>query len=254
MLQVIPIVKLTIKEIIQGRVFFLSILLGLFFSFLSLIASEISYGDKLKVYFDIGLGFLFFSSMMLSVFLGSTSFSKSNDTASLYIILPKLKYRSSFLIGKIVGYLFIIFLEYVFLSSIVLIVYSSAGGNIDLNLFICLFFILLSCFLIFLISLSFSQMTSHFLAFFLSIVVYLIGYGLPNTLQIAKVNNMGLLADFFYFFTFIFPNFFILDIKETYLYNSDFDPKFILQTIFNTFIYFIILIFLNLKIFKRRNF
>lgn len=254
MIQLISIFKLTIREIIKGRVFSLSILFGIFFSIISLAASEISYGDKLKVYFDIGLGFLFFASMMFSLVLGATSFANSNDSASLYIILPKLKHRSYFLIGRVIGYLFIILLEFVFLSSVVLIVYKIAGGSIDIYLLLCLFFILMGNFLIFLISLSFSQLTSHFLAFFLSVAVYLIGYGLPNTLHIANENDMTLSRDFFHFFTFIFPNFFILDIKEAYLYKGHFDLKFILQTILNTFIYSIILILLNLKIFKKRNF
>ena len=112
MIQLISIFKLTIREIIKGRVFSLSILFGIFFSIISLAASEISYGDKLKVYFDIGLGFLFFASMMFSLVLGATSFANSNDSASLYIILPKLKHRSYFLIGRVIGYLFIILLEY----------------------------------------------------------------------------------------------------------------------------------------------
>ncbi len=254
MIQLISIFKLTIREIIKGRVFSLSILFGIFFSIISLAASEISYGDKLKVYFDIGLGFLFFASMMFSLVLGATSFSNSSDSASLYIILPKLKHRSYFLMGRIIGYLFIILLEFVFLSSVVLIVYKFAGGSVDSYLLLCLFFILMGNFLIFLISLSFSQLTSHFLAFFLSVAVYLIGYGLPNTLQIANENNMALSSEFFHFFTFIFPNFFILDLKEAYLYKGHFDLKFILQTILNTFIYSIILILLNLKIFKKRNF
>lgn len=254
-MQLIPIIKLTIKEIIKGRVFSLSILFGVFFSLLSLAASEISYGNKLKIYFDVGLGFLFFSLMTLSLFLGSTSFSKNNDIASLYIILPKLKYRSYFLIGKIIGYLSIIFLEFIFLSTIVLIVYNQyAGGRLDTGLMLCLIFIFFSCCLIFLISLSFSQVTSHFMAFFLSVAFYLIGYGLPNTLQIANGNNMSVFSDFLKILSFIFPNFFNLDIKEVYIYKGHFDLKFILQTILNTFIYSIILVLLNLKIFKRRNF
>jgi len=254
MKQLVSIIKLTVKEIIKGRVFSLSILFGIFFSMISMVASEISYGNKLKIYFDVGLGFLFFSLMTLSVFFGSTSFSKFNDVASLYVVLPKLKQKSFFLIGKIIGYLLIIFFEFLFLSTIILSVYIYAGGKVDIGLLLCFFFILLSSFLMFLISLSFSQITSHFLAFFLSVAFYLIGYGLPNTLQIANLNKMSFFTDILNFLTFIFPNFFILDIKEAYLYGGKIDLKFVLQTTLNTFIYSIILILLNLNIFKRRNF
>jgi len=254
MMQLLSIVKLTIKEIIQGRIFSLSIILGIFFSLISIAASEISYGNKPKIYFDIGLGFLFFSIMILSTFFGSSSFSKGNDEGSLYIILPKLKNRSYYLIGKIIGYFSVIFLEFVFLSAFILAIYKYVGGVIDYGILLCLLFILLSSLLIFMISLTFSHFASHFLAFFLSVAVYLIGYGLPNTLEIASVNKMSLFSEVLKICTFVFPNFFVLDIKEAYLYRGDFDIKFILQAILNTFIYSTILILLNLKIFKRKNF
>ena len=246
--------RITIKEIIQGKIFSLSILFGFFFSLLSIVASEISYGNKVKIYFDIGLGFLFFSLMTLSLFFGSSIFSKGSETGSLYIILPKLKKRSYFVIGKIAGCFSVIFLEFIFLSAFVLIIYKNVGGIVDFGTLTCLFFILLSSFLIFLVSLTLSQVTSQFLTFFISIAIYLIGYGLPSALQIANVDQMSLLSKILSFCTFIFPNFFILDIKEAYLFGGNFDTSFILRTILNTFIYSTILILLNLHIFKRRSF
>ena len=149
MVQLFSIVKLTIKEIIQGRIFSLSILLGVFLSLISFAASEISYGNKIKIYFDIGLGFLFFSTMILSMFFGSSVFSKGNDEGSLYIVLPKLKKRSYYSVGKNSRVFFCYFFEFIFLSSFVLIIYNYVGGLVDTGILLCLFFILLGCLLIF---------------------------------------------------------------------------------------------------------
>ena len=67
MKQLVSIIKLTVKEIIKGRVFSLSILFGIFFSMISLVASEISYGNKLKISYiffvlkmEVNIGKLYF--------------------------------------------------------------------------------------------------------------------------------------------------------------------------------------------------
>ena len=112
MVQLFSIVKLTIKEIIQGRIFSLSILLGVFLSLISFAASEISYGNKIKIYFDIGLGFLFFSTMILSMFFGSSVFSKEIEETFTLFAKPK---KDLIILLEKFGYFFL-FLVYIFIK------------------------------------------------------------------------------------------------------------------------------------------
>ena len=105
------ITKFTFKEAFRSKVFLNSLLIGLILTFLAYLASELSYGNQAQISIDIGLGFIFFSMMGMSIFYGSTLIKNELENGNLFFILPKLSSRNSYVIGRILGVSLILFLE-----------------------------------------------------------------------------------------------------------------------------------------------
>tara|TARA_B100000029_G_scaffold367331_1_gene360780 strand:- start:145 stop:909 length:765 start_codon:yes stop_codon:yes gene_type:complete len=248
------ITKLTIKESFKSKVFLNSLLIGVCLSVLAYLISELAYGDQAKVAIDIGLGFLFFSLMGISIFYGSTLINNELNDGNLYYLLPKISSRSIYFLGRSLGISLVLFFEACSVSFFVLLIYKVFDGKFNGLLFLNFGFIYLSSLVMLMVTTFFSQFTNNLISVLLSIFVYFIGYGLFSSLESDIFQNGTNFKIFLDLISYFFPNFYVLDIKDYLFYKHNLESNYIVQTVFSTLVYLIGLIIINLKIFYKRSF
>ena len=245
--------KFTFKEAFKSMVFLNSLLIGLILTFLAYLASELSYGNQAKISIDIGLGLIFFSIVGISIFYGSTLIKNELKSGNLFFLLPKLSSRSPYLIGRIFGVALILFLEMCFMSLFLFGIFKFFGGELNYLIFICLIFMYLTSLILLLVAVFFSQITNTITTIFASIFVYLIGYGLFNSLEKKLIPERTVIKSFLDFLSYFFPNFYALDIKDYLFYKNHLDGGYIFQIIISALFYILILMVINLNVFRKKD-
>jgi ABC-type transport system involved in multi-copper enzyme maturation permease subunit len=189
----------------------------------------------------------------MAIFYGSTLIKNELESGNLFFLLPKLSSRSPYIMGRILGVALILCLEMCSMSAFLFGIFKFFGGEFNYLIFICLIFTYLTSLILLLVAVFFSQITNTITTIFSSIFVYLIGYGLFNSLEMKIIPDGTIAKSFLEFLSYFFPNFYALDIKDYLFYKNHLDNGYIVRIIFSALFYIFILIVINLNIFRKKD-
>lgn len=119
MKQSLNIAWIAVRELIYERVFYL------LFSFvglaliLSILLGQLTYGEQTKLTIDFMLGGTHLAMVLFSIFMGISLFQRELQLGSISMLLSKPVSRSTFLIGKYLGQIFVQFGVMVSITGIV---------------------------------------------------------------------------------------------------------------------------------------
>lgn len=103
MSKILSIARVTSKEMIQGKSFFVSILMILFLLIVTYISMQFSFGNQYVITIDIALGLLNIEMLAFSVLLGVGLITQDIENKTIFLILSKPVSRSNYLLGKVLG-------------------------------------------------------------------------------------------------------------------------------------------------------
>jgi len=253
MKNILIVTKYTFIEVYRSKVMVSLIFIALGLILVTYIASEFAFGAAAKVSLDVGLGLLSLSNLAMAIFIGATLLNKEIEQRTLYMILSRPLSRASFLIGKTLGLSTILFMNSVLQVLIILGVYVTLGGHFESLVVWCALFSFLEAIIVLLFAVLFSLITNTTMSVIYTIVVYVVGQALNDTLKIIFAKSSIVFSSILKFSTVIVPHFYQLNLKDYVLYNQDLSFDYLLTVIGYTLGYISFMYFMISYIFNRKN-
>ena len=175
---VFALAQVTFLDIIRDKVLYNSLFFGFLIFSLGLLASQFTAAHPEKMVLDLGLTGVSLSLSALAGLVGSALLSREIERRTIYVILSRPLTRMHFILGKYLGLVSILFLNWIFLSLVYLgLLYAFQQG---VSLFssalgIALCFGLLEALVVGSIALLFSTFTTSSLSVMFCLGIYLIG-------------------------------------------------------------------------------
>lgn len=243
----------TAKEIIKSKILLNVMLLGVALMVLTYVAFSFTYGEPSRVALDFGLGILSLSSVAIAIFIGVSLLSKEIENRTVYMIVSRPVPRYCFIIGKILGLIFVLSLNILLLSILTLLCYFLVGGVFEPIIAWCIFFTVLEAVLVLLVICVLSLITTPTLSTIFTIMIYISGHGISETKLTTFAKHAPGLMEALNFYHFILPGFYKLNIKDFVIYKQNLDLPYILSTLSYATLYSLFLILLSILIFEKKN-
>ena len=252
-LKIFLIARYTFVEIYKSKIMLSIVILGAALLIVSFVASEFSFGVPARIALDFGFGSLTLSSIGMAIFVGVNLVSREIENRTVYMTLSRPIRRYSFLLGKVLGLAGILFVNIAVLTALTLGFYFSLGGTFN-ELFIWMaFFAFLESFLTMLIVIFFSLLTNITMSVIYTIALYIAGHAVSDLLLLPYVKTNPLLEKSISFYSWIFPNFAKINIKDYAIYNQSLDLHFLLGATTYACCYALMLLIISSLIFQKKN-
>ncbi|MFZ4713036.1 MAG: ABC transporter permease [Bacteriovoracaceae bacterium] len=243
----------TFKEIFKSRIVLNVLLLGFLLGLITYIASEFTYGVPSRVALDFGFGTLSLTSIAVALFLGVGLISQEIENRTVYMVLSRPVDRSSFLIGRILGMLGIQLLNFVILGGLALSIYILYAGTINQLIMWTLIYIFMESLIILLLVVFFSLITNKIISVSNTIILLFCGHVLNDTKLTNFLQNHIAFKWTLNLYTYIFPNFYRLNLKDFVLYEQTLPPSYLWTNFFYALFYSLFLVFVSCYIFNKKN-
>jgi len=244
--------KILYRELVRDKIY-LSIFIGASLLILStLILNEMVVGEKIKATKDLGLSVLNVFSLFIIIFLGINLISRDISQKTLYFLFAKPIKKSNYLKG---GYLSIMLSLIIGIIMLIIVIALISFLQNDMwlsGLFIAGYFTFLEMLIMIAFAVLFAVSTSPQLAMFLTLLMYVIGHSIEKAMLIVDKSNNIVLKYFIKFLYPILPNLEFFNKKTSIIYNFDISFKYYCQSTLYAFAYSIIIFYIAILIFNRR--
>lgn len=252
-MKALTIAKYTFIEVLKSRIMYLSLFLGVLVFILSFVAREFTYGVPDRVTLDVGLGLISLTGAGLGIFFGINIVSKEIENRTLYMVLSRPVGRKSYFLGRVIGMSYVLILNIMIISAFTLLGYITLKSNaFDSLIWWVIINSLIESLIVLGVAVLFSLVTNMTMSAVYSIVVYVIGYSLGESMKLQYVENHPGLAVVIKIANAIFPNFSRLNLKEYVLYNSSLDSIYLSMNVLYGLGYFVAILLLGLLVFNKK--
>ncbi len=207
------ITKISIRELLYERVFYILLAFSACTMAISFLIGQLTYADKEKLTVDFVFAGIEVSMVLFSVFMGISLFQRELTLGTVAMVLSKPISRGSFLIGKFLGQLFVQVGLIALLSLLVLIIGGAAGVEAVLQNFIATS---LKISILTALTYFFAVNTGAILSAMTSLLIYSLGHFVENVTTSIK-DPVHLV--FWKFIQFFVPAFESLNLKNLASYN-----------------------------------
>jgi ABC-type transport system involved in multi-copper enzyme maturation permease subunit len=243
----------TMKEILKSKILINVSFIGVLLVLASYVASEFTYGVPERVALDVGLGMLWFSSVGIAIFVGSSLISKEIESRTVYMIISRPVPRYVFILGKLLGLLFVLMINIALLSLVTIGIAVFLGGKIDNLVLWALLYNSTEVLIVMLIVVLFSLITNTVISVLATIGLLFSGHFIHETQLINFAKNSEVFSSVLKFYHYILPGFYKLNLKDFVLYKQTLPLSYLSINLFYGLTYSCFLIFLILYVFNKKN-
>lgn len=253
MKKLFTVTKFTFLEVYRSRLF-----VSLFFLMGGLllttyVASSFTYGAVEKIALDVGLGVMSLSNMVIAILMGVTLLSEEINQRTLYMILSCPISRSSFIVGKMLGLSFVLFVNTVALSLLSFFLYLYYGGQSIPLLAWTMSFSFFEALILMMFAVFFSLITNTTLSVLYTVVVYISGHAINEASKIWFTKASPFFSAILDVGYFIIPNFYKFNLKDYLIYNQSLKLEYLAMTQAYGVLYLGALLGLIMLVFKHKN-
>ena len=166
----------TIRELVRNKFFSLILFLGVIFILISFALETLALGELRRVLYDFGLSFIELTGLAVILFLGGGMIAREIEGRTIYLMLSKPIHRSSIILGKFIGFSFVMLLMVAFQTIVFVMMLMMKNIAIDPLMYYAILGIILKLFSLLALILFFSSFVSPMIAMFLTIASYMIGH------------------------------------------------------------------------------
>ncbi|MBE8162554.1 MAG: ABC transporter permease [Bdellovibrionaceae bacterium] len=170
----------TFKEIMRDKILYSLIVFSIILMGLSIALSDLSFGEKSRITLNFGLTAIHISSVILSIFIGSSLVLKELKNRTIMTLLTRPLSRSTFILGKFVGLLMVIVTLLLGLSFVLFGIMFLMSIPVTAPFFIAIYGIILEAAVLTSLTLFFSSLSKAFLAISFSIGVFFTGHWIES--------------------------------------------------------------------------
>lgn len=127
MKNLLRIAWITIRELIYERVFYIFLTFAVLSLGLSMLLGQLTYAEQAKLTLDFMLAGIEISMVLFSIFMGIGLFKKEFVVGSVAMVLSKPISRSTFLLGKYLGQIFVQFVVIIAMVMMTISLHSNFG-------------------------------------------------------------------------------------------------------------------------------
>ncbi|KUK50814.1 MAG: hypothetical protein XD76_1106 [candidate division TA06 bacterium 32_111] len=248
------VASIVFKESARHRIILFSIILAFIIIAVSTTLKPLALGEMERLVKDSGLSTITLFSLFIIFFSGTRLIFQEIEKKTIFILITKPVTRDEIILGKFFG-LFSIILFFTFLTTVYfLFVLLLKGITFNSTLFYSIFNIFLESLLLSAFAIFFSTFSTPVLSGIFTFFTYLTGFFVNNISYLIDKVPTFILKVFFKFLMLIIPNFYYLDIKVYAVNNLKVSFNFILFSLSYTLIYIVLLLYLSVLIFRKKEF
>jgi len=219
LLKLHAVARVTFLEILKDKILYSAGIVSLFLFVFTFFISKLSVVSVDRVILDFGMSVINLSMSFIALFFGATLISREFERKTVYLILSRPMSWSSFLFGKFLGLIYILFLEGVLFSLFLILMLSFFKIPISSMLGFALMGIFFQSFILAGMALFFNTFTTTSLSVVFGLFFYFFGNNVSQIrLFIAKLESDSL-GSILSGFVYIIPNFESLSWKTNILYQ-----------------------------------
>jgi len=252
-LKIYTIAYYTAKEIIKSKILLNVLLLGVALSVITYVAFSFTYGEASRVALDFGLGILSLSSVGIAIFIGVGLLSKEIENRTVYMIVSRPVPRFSFILGKLLGLIFVLIVNILLLSILTMLCYFLAGGEYSSLISWSILFTMIEAIIVLLVVSVLSLVTSPTMSVLFSLMIYVSGHAISEAKLTSFAENAPGFMEALNFYHFVLPGFYKFNIKDFIIYKQSIEWNYILSTFSYGIVYGLFLTVLAIIIFEKKN-
>lgn len=216
----------TLRELLREKVFLVALILAMILQLLTILLGALSMAEQLKILADFGFLAIHLALLGSSFFFGSYLISKEIEKQTCLLILSRPVSRTQFLLGKMLGVLFLNTLLEIILAtflSILIGLWSFPQKSVHF-IQICLSLWLESCVILSLVVLL-SMIVRPLLALCGGFVIFLLGHNLENIKFFAEKSKDPIFINSTKALDWLAPNFYRINWKSYYFLENGIDIR-----------------------------
>lgn len=241
--------KYIVKENLSNKILNGFIIFAIVILFGTLLLKELTIFNGEKIVKDIGMFLMEFFIFLVTVFSASSYLIRDHKEKSIYLVLTKPVSRTSYIVGNVLGNIFLIII-YIFLMTIILgVALFFVKEGYTKEDFIAIFYIfeklaMLVSLGVFFAVISDSYVTANIFTF----SSYILGHFTGDILELVKVTSNEAIKVIMKLLTILLPRYSVLNYRD-FIYNIEVNH---LKISIYVFIYIVIVTLISSLIFEKR--
>lgn len=249
---VIAIARVTFQEIILDKVLYNFLLFALLLIGVSYLASQMTFIGQDRVVLDFGMSAINLSCGVIGVFQGASMFAREFERRTIFVALARPITRLQFVIGKFLGLIGVLFLNWLLLSGTELLLYASVSGEVNATVLYGLFFLFLQASVLAAFALFFASFTTTSISIMIVIGIYLIGNNVEPLRLVLEKGEATSLKNVVLFFVHLIPNLSHFNLGFLVTYGLDLPSGMIWRSILYAGVWILPLLFVTGILLDRR--
>lgn len=196
----------TFIELLRNKILFGLVVFALLMMAFSLVLGNLSYAEQARITINFGLSAIQISSVVLSIFVGSTLVSREIEKQTILTLLSRPISRLQFLLGKALGLILINAVIIICLALMLSLSLLALDIALNPTFFLSLFGVLLESSIILGFAIFFSTFSTPFMVVAFSTGIWLIGHWMQSLAYFASAKGQGDLSLFSQVLHYILPD------------------------------------------------
>jgi Cu-processing system permease protein len=251
---ILIIAKNTFREIIRDRILYGMVVFALLLIAFSMALGTLSFGEQRKISADFGFTAIHISSIILSIFVGSTLVSKEIEKKTILTLLARPISRLQFLLGKSLGLIYVISVVMFGLTCVLLLLFSQMGLGLNGLFLIGLWGIMLESLILLSLALLFSCLARPILVVSYSLGIFLIGHWVNDLVYFANKSSDQVLRFVGLKVSKLLPNLEYMNWRSLYVYEESIEAAVVLRVTAYSLIWAAIFLLLAVWLTRKRDF
>lgn len=196
----------TFKEIIRDRILYGLLLFSVFIIGLSRAMGGLSFAEQERIVIDFGLAGVHLSIVILSVFVGSTLVAKELEKRTILTLLTRPITRAEYILGKYLGFVFVIFLLATLLFLVLFLVLALMNVHFNFSMLLALHGFLLEALVLVSVTMAFGIYSKPILSVSFVMGIFIIGHWIESLNYFASGSDSVLFKSVGSVISFVMPN------------------------------------------------
>jgi ABC-type transport system involved in multi-copper enzyme maturation permease subunit len=253
MMKIFAVMLNTFRESIRDRVFYSLLAFALLMLSFSLVVSNLTLGDEIKIIKDFGLAAISIFGVLIAIFVGISLVYKEMEKRTIYVILANPISRYQFVLGKYFGLSLTLLVEVVVMSIGLFLICYLKQQEVPWVLLKAIVPIWLELQLILAVALLFSTFVSPFLSGLFTLGIFIIGHLTQDFQQLVVAMDNPMMKKTANVLYYTFPNLENLNFKARVIHGLALPWAELLMSLAYAASYTVFLLLLALFIFDRRD-
>jgi Cu-processing system permease protein len=251
MKKILTLARYTFLELVRQKLVLINLLVAIFLFLFSLVLGSLTFDEKLRVVTHVCLTVVHFSLIFIATILGSSLLDREIQRQTCLIILARPVSRFQFLLGKLLGIIFLILSGWVLLS---LCTELLVWGELPMiGLIQSLFSILLEAILLLVFTMAASTFLRPAISFLAAVGVYFVGHWTNDLKFFAERSESALLKGFAKISGYIFPHLENLNWRSVGLIQSGISGQVFSSAVFHAISWILFLTVGAYCVFRRKD-